>query len=52
MYLLTEWMPGKSPLNEPWAALKADFLLEPTGELDLRKVKGKWALDRCLVRAT
>jgi hypothetical protein len=34
-------------MNEPWAALKNDFALEPTGELDLKKVKAKWALERC-----
>ncbi|KAG1726864.1 uncharacterized protein EDB91DRAFT_1254107 [Suillus paluster] len=48
VYLLPQWTPGKSPLNEPWAALKGDFPVEPTtGELDLKKVKGKWALERC-----
>lgn len=39
-------------MKEPWAALKNDFALEPTGELNLKKVKGKWALERCSVRAT
>lgn len=34
-------------MKEPWAALKNDFALEPTGELNLKKVKGKWALERC-----
>lgn len=34
-------------MKEPWAALKNDFVLEPAGELDLKKVKGKWALERC-----
>ncbi|KAG2362410.1 hypothetical protein BDR07DRAFT_1406846 [Suillus spraguei] len=34
-------------MKEPWAALKNDFVLEPGGELDLKKVKGKWALERC-----
>jgi hypothetical protein len=38
-------------MNEPWAALKYDFALEPTGELDMKKVKGKWGLERCSVRA-
>jgi len=53
VYLLPEWTPCKSPLSEPWAALKADFALDPTtGELDLRKVKGKWALEQCMVRPT
>ncbi|KAG0700210.1 hypothetical protein DFH29DRAFT_643990 [Suillus ampliporus] len=47
VYLLPEWTRGKTPMNEPWAALKADFPIEPTGELDLKRVKGKWALERC-----
>lgn len=47
VYLLPEWTRGKNPMNEPWAALKNDFALEPTGELNLKKVKGKWALERC-----
>lgn len=47
VYLLPEWTPGKNPMKEPWAALKNDFVLEPGGELDLKKVKGKWALERC-----
>ncbi|KAG2158681.1 uncharacterized protein EDB93DRAFT_1119760 [Suillus bovinus] len=47
VYLLPEWTPGKTPMKEPWAALKNDFALEPTGELDLKKVKAKWALERC-----
>ncbi|KAG2136878.1 hypothetical protein BD769DRAFT_1438979 [Suillus cothurnatus] len=47
VYLLPEWTRGKNPMKEPWAALKNDFALEPTGELDLKKVKGKWALERC-----
>ncbi|KAG1899024.1 uncharacterized protein F5891DRAFT_1041131 [Suillus fuscotomentosus] len=47
VYLLPEWTQGKNPIKEPWAALKNDFALEPTGELNLKKVKGKWALERC-----
>ncbi|KAG1738268.1 hypothetical protein EDB19DRAFT_2039714 [Suillus lakei] len=47
VYLLPEWTRGKNPMKEPWAALKNDFSLEPTGELDMKKVKGKWALERC-----
>lgn len=47
VYLLPEWTRGKNPMNEPWAALKNDFALEPTGELDMKKVKGKWGLERC-----
>ncbi|KAG2127213.1 hypothetical protein DEU56DRAFT_903269 [Suillus clintonianus] len=48
VYLLPEWTRGKSPMNDPWAALKHDFVLTGTGELDFREVRGKWGLERCL----
>ncbi|KIJ66101.1 hypothetical protein HYDPIDRAFT_27294 [Hydnomerulius pinastri MD-312] len=43
------WKEGSDEghLNMRWNSIKADFPLEPSGELSLARIKWKWSLENC-----